>query len=101
MEFTTNSDLSTQYPALGTVLRDLAVVDDPGDLRPQILAVDNPVHEPVLEQELAGLEPFRQLQPHGVPDRPLAGEPDHRTGLGDGDVALEGPARGYPAHRRI
>src|SRR5829696_3229181 len=39
-----------------------AVVDDPGDLGAQVAAVDDPVHEPVLEQELAGLEALGQFQ---------------------------------------
>src|SRR5581483_5628072 len=49
-----------------------AVVDDAGDLGPQVLAGDDAVDEAVLQQELAGLEALRQLQPHRVPDRPLA-----------------------------
>src|SRR5262245_41794394 len=36
------------HSAAGNVSRDLAVVDDPGDFGPQVLAVHHPVHEPVL-----------------------------------------------------
>src|SRR5438552_3729751 len=40
-----------------------AIVDDPSHLGPQVLPVDDPVDEPVLQQELARLEPLGQLDP--------------------------------------
>src|SRR5262249_28054877 len=51
----------------------LAKVDHPRHLRAKVAAVDDAVDEAVLQQELARLEPVRQLQPHRVPDRPIAG----------------------------
>ena len=57
--------------------------------------------KPCLQQELAGLEALGQFQPHGVPDRPLAGEADQRARLGQGDVALQGEAGRHAAHRRV
>src|SRR5262245_18547174 len=70
---------------------DLAVIDDPGHFGAEILAVDDAVHEAVLEQELAGLEPLGQFEPDGVLDRPLACEADHRPRFGQRDIALERP----------
>src|SRR5882757_4142211 len=58
-------------------LSDFTIVDDPGHFRPQVAAVDDPVHKPVLEQEFAGLEALREFEPDGVLDRPCPGEPDH------------------------
>src|SRR4051812_21189544 len=57
----------------------LAVIDDASDLGSQVTAVDDAVHEAVLEQELAGLEALGQLQADRVPDGPLAGEADERS----------------------
>ena len=50
-------------------------------------ALDNGVDEPVLERELGGLEPFRQLLLDGVADDALPGKPDERAGFGQNDVA--------------
>ena len=44
-------------------------------------ALDNGVDEPVLERELGGLEPFRQLLLDGVADDALPGKPDERAGV--------------------
>src|SRR5262245_27208959 len=57
------------------------VINDPGEFRPQVLAVDDTINQPVLQEELAGLEVLRQLQTHRVPDGPLARETDQRPRL--------------------
>src|SRR5262249_41128113 len=70
------------------LLPQFAVVDDPGYLAAQALAANDTAHEPVLQQQLARLEALAKFDPDAPPDRPLAGEPDHRPASGQGDVAL-------------
>src|SRR5262245_51069065 len=78
----------------------LAEIDDAGDLDAQVLARHDAVHEAVLEQKLAGLKAFGQLQPDGVPDGALAGEANQGAGLGEGDVPLQGKAGSHASHGR-
>ena len=53
----------------------------------EFLAVDDPVKESVLQEELAGLETWRELNPNGLRDHLGAGEADQRFRLGDDEVA--------------
>src|SRR5947209_11370829 len=55
-----------------------------------LLAMDDGVDHPVLQQELAGLESLRELLPQRLLDHSRAGESDQRLRLGEDDVAKEG-----------
>src|SRR4051794_39204904 len=79
----------------------LTIVNDPRHLRPQVVPGNNAIDEAVLQKEFASLKPVRQLEPHGVPNGPLAGEADKRAGFRQRDVALEGEARRHATHRRV
>src|SRR5207247_1033360 len=65
---------ATRRGACAQRLLVFAVVDDPRQFRAQVLAMDDAIDETVLQQELARLKPFGQLEPHGVPDGALAGK---------------------------
>src|SRR5207253_1973238 len=55
-----------------------------------LLAVDDGVDHPVLQKELAPLEPLGQLLADGLLDHPRPGESDQRLRLGEDDVAEKG-----------
>ena len=59
--------------------------------------MDHHVDHAVVEQVFGPLEAFRQSLADGLFDDPGAGEPDHRAGLGDGDVAEHGKGRRHAA----
>ena len=59
------------------------------------------VHEPVLLQEFAALEPVGQLDLDRVPDRARACEADQRLRLGEDKVAERREAGGDAAGRRV
>ena len=71
-----------------------AIVDQSGQLRPQILAMDDPVDEAVFHQKFARLKADGQFEADGVLDGAGSGKANHRFGFGDGQVALQGPTGG-------
>src|SRR5262249_8015809 len=89
--------IGNRQSAIGNGLM-LAIIYDPCQFRPQILARNNAVNETVLKQELAGLKPFGQFKADRVPDRPLAGKADEGARFRQGNVSLEGEAGGHAAH---
>ena len=66
-----------------------------------LAAIDDEVEHAVLDEELAALEPLRQLLPDRLLDDARAGEADERLRLGDVQIAEHREARGDAAGRRI
>src|SRR5262249_49113662 len=58
-----------------------------GDRRLELAAIDDQIHEAVLEQELASLESFWQLLADRLLDDARAGEPDERARFSDVEIA--------------
>src|SRR5262245_39131582 len=88
-------------PTTRSLFSMFAVIDEPSHLGAQVLAVHDAIDETVLQQELAGLESFRKLKPHRVPDGAPARETNHRAGFRQGEVALQCETRRDAAHGRI
>jgi len=63
----------------------------------QVFPLGDNVHHPVLEQELGGLETFRQISTNSLFDDPGTGKTDQGAGFGHIDVAKGGVTGGHPA----
>ena len=77
----------------GTRRRRAAQAQKMGDRGPELVPRDDRIDEPVLEHELGGLEPLRELLLDRLLDDAAAGEADQCAGLGQDKVGLEGEAR--------
>src|SRR5262249_58313626 len=77
------------------------VVEQLRDRAAQVAAVDDPVDEAVVEQELAALEPLGEADAHGLGDHLGAGEADQGLGLGQDDVPERREAGGDAPHRGV
>src|SRR5882762_5914495 len=60
------------------------------DVRLHVFTVDHGVEHAVLQQELAALNPFRQLLTDGLLNHARSGETDQRARLGDVQIAQHG-----------
>src|SRR3954469_17521961 len=78
-----------------------AELEQPDEQILQLAAVGHHVEHPVLEQELASLESFREFLPDRLLDYPRAGESNQRPRLRDVHVAKHGEARGDTARGRV
>src|SRR3989304_4820427 len=78
-----------------------AIGDRSGDFALELLPANDAIDEPVLQQELTGLEALGQLDADRGLDGPRPGEPDQGLGLGKDDVAQGGEAGGHAAHGRV
>ncbi len=67
----------------------------------QLVARDDGVDHPVLQEELGALEAGRQLLADGLLDDPRAGEADERLRLGQDDVAQPGEGGRHAAGGRV
>src|SRR5512143_1746573 len=76
-------------------------IEYPAQDRPHVLARNDHVDHPVLEQELRPLEPRRELLFDRLFDNPGTGETDEALRFRDDDVSEHGKTRSHPAEGRV